>query len=181
MTTKSASKVFLWGRLMLAALALALVVLAAGMIGCSSDHASTDAGVGADVAAPAAGGAGGLLADAPAGAGGAGSGSGHGGAGGNAAGGAPGADAMSSMNGPMGTQPLGALCANTTNCSQATGAAVCCANSTCTLSADCPQGGYLACEKAADCDQYGGGKVCCDAGSMKYCTKPSGCAGKTLP
>ncbi len=40
---------------------------------------------------------------------------------------------------------------------------------------------YLHCESAADCQQYGGGKVCCEQGTMLFCTKPSACSGKTLP
>jgi hypothetical protein len=40
---------------------------------------------------------------------------------------------------------------------------------------------YLPCAAAADCKQFGGGKVCCDQGSMVFCTKPSACSGKTLP
>jgi hypothetical protein len=40
---------------------------------------------------------------------------------------------------------------------------------------------YLPCESLADCKQFGGGKVCCVAGSMHFCTKPSGCSGDTLP
>ena len=40
---------------------------------------------------------------------------------------------------------------------------------------------YLPCASAADCKQFGGGKVCCDQGSMVFCTKPSACSGKTLP
>jgi hypothetical protein len=42
-------------------------------------------------------------------------------------------------------------------------------------------GSYLHCASAADCKQYGGGKVCCEQGTMVFCTKPSACAGKTLP
>jgi hypothetical protein len=42
-------------------------------------------------------------------------------------------------------------------------------------------GSYLHCASAADCKQYGGGKVCCEQGTMLFCTKPSACAGKTLP
>jgi hypothetical protein len=42
-------------------------------------------------------------------------------------------------------------------------------------------GAYLHCASAADCKQYGGGKVCCQQGSMLFCTKPSACAGMTLP
>ncbi|HYJ11725.1 MAG TPA: hypothetical protein VEX18_22030 [Polyangiaceae bacterium] len=41
--------------------------------------------------------------------------------------------------------------------------------------------GYLPCESKADCDAFGGGKVCCAAGSMHFCTKPSACPGDTLP
>jgi len=40
---------------------------------------------------------------------------------------------------------------------------------------------FLPCESEADCKVYGGGKVCCDGGSMKFCTKPSACPGNTLP
>jgi|GEM_PF-4929541 len=42
-------------------------------------------------------------------------------------------------------------------------------------------GAYLHCAAAADCKQYGGGKVCCEQGTMLFCTKPSACAGNTLP
>jgi hypothetical protein len=42
-------------------------------------------------------------------------------------------------------------------------------------------GSYLPCASAADCKQYGGGKVCCDQVIMVFCTKPSACSGKTLP
>jgi hypothetical protein len=83
--------------------------------------------------------------------------------------------------GPMGTQPLGSACANTGNCSQATGTAVCCVN-TCTLADACPTDpGYLPCTKKADCDRYGGGKVCCQTAAMTFCTKQSACAGTILP
>lgn len=40
---------------------------------------------------------------------------------------------------------------------------------------------YLRCESEADCAAYGGGKVCCAAGAMHFCTKPSACSGDTLP
>jgi hypothetical protein len=87
--------------------------------------------------------------------------------------------------GSMGTQPLGKICANDSNCSQAEGAAVCCVN-TCTLSEQCPTStGYLPCESSADCSVYGGGKLCCEleAGGeiMRFCTKQSACAGQVLP
>ena len=42
-------------------------------------------------------------------------------------------------------------------------------------------GSYLRCESAADCEPYGGSKVCCVAGPMHFCTKPSACTGETLP
>jgi hypothetical protein len=93
--------------------------------------------------------------------------SGAGGGGGNAAGG----------------QPLGSVCANTGNCSQADGVAVCCINM-CVLQGQCSTGNqFLACASAADCSKYGGGKVCCQAGGGmgNFCTKPSGCSGTTLP
>lgn len=41
--------------------------------------------------------------------------------------------------------------------------------------------GYLPCESKADCEAFGGGKVCCVAGPMHFCTKPSACPGDTLP
>jgi hypothetical protein len=87
--------------------------------------------------------------------------------------------------GSMGMQPLGAICANDGNCSQADGAAVCC-NSTCTLSDQCPASTtYLPCNSAADCAAYGGGKICCEVGSgsaaMRFCTKQSACSGQKLP
>jgi hypothetical protein len=86
-------------------------------------------------------------------------------------------DAAGTPDGAMGGQPLGSLCANSGNCSQASGMAVCCVN-TCTLAEACPSNpNYLPCMKASDCNQFGGGKVCCMAGSMSYCTKPSACSG----
>jgi hypothetical protein len=93
----------------------------------------------------------------------------------------PGPDVTGTPGGPMGTQPLGSACANTGNCTQASGMAVCCVN-TCTLVEACPSDpGYLPCMKKADCDRYGGGKVCCQAGSMTFCTKQSACGGTILP
>jgi hypothetical protein len=50
-----------------------------------------------------------------------------------------------------------------------------------TGNASAGSGLYLRCASQADCKVYGGGKVCCAAGSMQFCTKPSGCTGKTLP
>ncbi len=98
-----------------------------------------------------------------------------------------GASGGSGGQGANGTQPIGGLCANDANCSQSSGAALCCKGEgcqspcMCLLAEDCPSSSYLPCESDADCDPYGGGKVCCVAGTMHYCTKPSGCAGQTLP
>jgi hypothetical protein len=96
------------------------------------------------------------------------------------------ADAAAGAAGAGGTQPLGALCANTGNCSQAMGAAICCLSTSgnaCTLADKCPSSpGYVPCASQKDCDlRAGGGKVCCDEGGMRFCTKPSACGGKTLP
>jgi hypothetical protein len=82
--------------------------------------------------------------------------------------------------GPIGTQPLGAVCANDLNCSQDQGSAVCCVNE-CRLSSECPGGSYLRCTAQSDCEAYGGGKVCCEAGGMRFCTKPSACDGQRIP
>ena len=41
--------------------------------------------------------------------------------------------------------------------------------------------GYLPCESKQDCEAFGGGTVCCAAGAMHFCTKPSACPGDTLP
>ena len=89
-------------------------------------------------------------------------------------------DATGTPGGPAGTQSLGGACANTGNCSQAAGMVVCCVN-TCTLAEACPSNpNYLPCTKGADCDQFGGGKVCCMAGGMSFCTKPSACSGNII-
>jgi hypothetical protein len=43
----------------------------------------------------------------------------------------------------------------------------------------------LPCEATADCEMYGGGKLCCEAetseGPMRFCTKRSACSGDILP
>jgi hypothetical protein len=89
--------------------------------------------------------------------------------------------------GPTGL-PIGSLCANDSNCSPN----LCCKMPTCGGPCECQPASncptstqFLPCNRAADCDAYGGGKVCCraSAGSqtMQYCTKPSGCSGTTLP
>lgn len=41
--------------------------------------------------------------------------------------------------------------------------------------------GYLPCESKQDCDEFGGGKICCAVGAMHFCTKQSACPGDTLP
>ncbi|HXI60887.1 MAG TPA: hypothetical protein VNO55_32730, partial [Polyangia bacterium] len=98
-----------------------------------------------------------------------GAGSGTGGSGGSGGSGVDG-------GGPLGTQPLGAACANSGNCAQTAGAAICCVN-TCLLMADCPSNRFLECGPAPDysCAAFGGGKQCCKATAggqtMFYCTK----------
>ncbi|HTM44571.1 MAG TPA: hypothetical protein VL137_06425, partial [Polyangiaceae bacterium] len=93
--------------------------------------------------------------------------------------------------GPGGTQPLGALCVNNSQCSQSQGASVCCvaagcsAPCECTLQSDCPANtAYLQCATTADCAQYGGGKICCEVmtsqDTMRFCTKQSACTGTIL-
>ena len=74
-----------------------------------------------------------------------------------------------------GTQPIGAACANTSNCSQADGTAVCCVQiSTCVIDTQCPSGtNYVPCTDTASCNK--GGWICCNAGGMHFCTKQSGC------
>lgn len=103
---------------------------------------------------------------------------------GEATGGAP-STAGTTGSGATGTQPLGAICANDTNCSQSDGMAVCCVN-TCTLADQCAANPmYLPCNSTADCSAYGGGKLCCEVTAsgqaMRFCTKQSACAGKVLP
>lgn len=81
----------------------------------------------------------------------------------------------------MGTQPLGKVCAFDSHCSQDMGEAVCC-EASCALLQDCPTSSlYLPCTTANDCLQFGGGKVCCDVGVQRFCTKPSGCGGQIIP
>ena len=81
----------------------------------------------------------------------------------------------------VGTQPRGAACANDGNCSQAMGDAVCCVN-TCTLASECSGGVvYLKCVTGSDCAAFGGGKLCCEMGPMRFCTKRSACSGQVIP
>jgi hypothetical protein len=91
----------------------------------------------------------------------------------------------SASAGAPGTQPLGAICSFDSQCAEGDGAVVCCEN-TCTLAEQCPTDPlYLPCESTADCEAFGGGRLCCEAGSaedlMRFCTKRSGCSGQILP
>ncbi|HET6280443.1 MAG TPA: hypothetical protein VFH73_05740 [Polyangia bacterium] len=109
---------------------------------------------------------------------------GAGGSGGSATTGTGGSDAGSggAGGGPQGTQPIGAVCANTGNCSQTSGAAVCCVN-TCLLSAECPNNNFVQCDPAPTyacrtgrcCRATAGGQT------MYYCTKNNGCSGTFVP
>ncbi len=76
--------------------------------------------------------------------------------------------------GATGTQPIGAACANTSNCSQADGTAVCCLSiPACVLADQCPGSPtYVSCE-TTPCSKAGW--ICCNAGGMHFCTKQSGC------
>jgi hypothetical protein len=117
-------------------------------------------------------------------------GSSGGGSGGSGADAAPGtgggavdaAGGSGGGGGPMGTQPIGAACANTGNCTQASGAAVCCVN-TCLLASECPNNNYVDCDPAPTyacrtgrcCRAMAGGQT------IYYCTKSNGCAGTFVP
>ncbi|MFZ5890575.1 MAG: hypothetical protein ACOY0T_05850 [Myxococcota bacterium] len=104
--------------------------------------------------------------------------------GGGVAGGSNNVAGTMAAAGSTGMQPLGAICANDGNCSQAQGAAVCC-RSTCTLAEECTNSTYLPCDSGADCAAYGGGKSCCEqqasGQTIRFCTKQSACTGKVLP
>jgi hypothetical protein len=79
-------------------------------------------------------------------------------------------------SGGSGTQPIGAACANTGNCSQADGPAICCLSiPACVLETQCPTGpNYIPCNMTTNpCSKAGW--VCCNAGGMSFCTKQSGC------
>ena len=76
----------------------------------------------------------------------------------------------------MGTIPIGSVCANTSNCSQADGPAVCCPQiSTCVLDGQCPGStNYVPCnDTTMPCTKAGW--ICCHSASMTYCTKQNGC------
>jgi hypothetical protein len=114
-------------------------------------------------------------------------GSGNGGAGPGNGGSNPTGTGGSAGGGPTGL-PVGALCANDSNCSPnvCCKMPVCAGPCECQPAANCPTSTqFLPCNSAADCAAYGGGKICCRASSggqtMQYCTKTNGCAGTTLP
>jgi hypothetical protein len=77
--------------------------------------------------------------------------------------------------GGSGSQPLGAACANSSNCSQADGPAVCCLSiPACGPEGQCPGStNFVPCTDDASCMK--GGWICCNAGGMHFCTKQSGC------
>jgi hypothetical protein len=116
-----------------------------------------------------------------------GSSSGNGGAGNSTGGANPTGTGGFGGGGPTGL-PVGALCANDSNCSPN----VCCKMPACAGPCECQPASncptsttFLPCNSAADCAVYGGGKICCRASSgsqsMQYCTKSNGCQGTTLP
>jgi hypothetical protein len=155
-------------------------VFACGSEGAGSDDAGArDAGFSLESGGGGAGGPGGVTGGTDGATAGASADAG-GGAGPAAGGDAAGSDAPQggTPGGPMGTQPLGALCANTGNCSQAMGQAVCCVD-TCKLATECPvPPGYFPCNRKADCstnDRDSEGRICCEGGGMRFCTKPSVC------
>jgi hypothetical protein len=157
-------------------LVLLVALVAAGACGSSTNYVGPDAAAGGGTGGGGGhggaggggrGGAGGGVGGASAGgAGGAGGGGGAAGAGGSA---------VDSGSGANGTQPIGSACANTGNCSQADGTVVCClSNSTCVIDTQCPGGtNYVPCSATQPCTKAGW--VCCNAGGMQFCTKPSAC------
>jgi len=84
--------------------------------------------------------------------------------------------------GPQGVQPIGAVCANTGNCSQVTGTVVCCVN-TCLPTDECPNNNFVPCDPAPTyacrtgrcCRAMAGGQT------LYYCTKNNGCSGMFVP
>jgi hypothetical protein len=84
--------------------------------------------------------------------------------------------------GPQGVQPVGAVCANTGNCSQTTGTVVCCVN-TCLPSDECPNNNFVPCDPAPTYACRTG--RCCramaGAQTIYYCTKNNGCSGTFVP
>jgi len=146
----------------LRALTGALLVTLVTVAACGSPSKTGTSDAAADRAASGEGGAGGAVGNGSGGGGGPGGATvivGTGGGTGTADG---------------GTQPIGAACANTANCSQADGTAVCCLSiSTCVLDTQCPAGTtYVSCD-TQPCAKSGW--VCCNAGGMHFCTKQSAC------
>lgn len=150
--------------------------------------ASGSAGAGAQSGTGGTSGSGGISSGGASSGGSSGAGSGGTAGGSSGTGGSGGAGGGSADGG----QPIGALCVNDTNCSQAQGKAVCCAADGCVapcecqLEANCPGGSaFLPCNTGADCKKYGGGKVCCEVqtggSSMRFCTKQNGCSGQVIP
>jgi hypothetical protein len=198
-------------RALTSALALSAVFVACGSDDDSSDK-TKDAGK--EASAGSGGSTGGSKGDSSAGTGGVGGGTGGALTGGTGGGGTGGGTAGSGTGGSAtggggtgggatggtgaggstfdGGQPIGALCVNDTNCSQSSGKTVCCATTGCVapcecqLETACPGGSsFLPCQTGADCNQFGGGKVCCEESTggttMRFCTKPNGCTGKIIP
>jgi hypothetical protein len=156
-----------------------------GASGASSGGGGSSGTLSTGGSAGSSGGAAGAGGSAGAGTGGSGAtgGAGAGGSGGSGGGGGTSAD---------GGQPIGSLCVNDQNCSQAQGKTVCCAMPGCVapcecqLETSCPGGTpFLPCNTSADCNQFGGGKVCCEVQSggstMRFCTKQNGCSGQVIP
>lgn len=168
------------------AMVLSVVLIAVTVLGCGSKDDASEATAG--VSGAGNGGTAGAGASAGTGGGNAGTASTAGSSGGGgtgADGGAPVEDAGAGEQDAgapgVGTQPHGAACANDGNCSQAMGEAVCCVN-TCTLPDECSDGtAYLECETGSDCEAFGGGKICCEMGAMRFCTKQSACDGQKIP
>jgi hypothetical protein len=162
---------------------LVVLVLLGLLVGCGSKSGKSGSSTGG------AGASGDAFGNATiAGTGGAGTGGSGSGAAGTAAAGGAGTQGLPAGDGgtfdgslgPIGTQPVGSVCVNDQNCSQAQGAAVCCMNE-CALASMCSRGQFLACKTRSDCAAYGGGKVCCDVPGMRFCTKPSACTGQQIP
>jgi len=142
-----------------------VIVLAAGA--CSSGSGGNDASAGSGSGSGGSGttGRGGTTGTA-----------GGGGSGGTTGrGGTTGSGGASGGGGTAGQQPIGSACANSSNCSQADGPAVCCVQiSTCVLQSQCQSGTqYVPCTDDASCMK--GGWICCKTSSMNYCTKSNGC------
>jgi hypothetical protein len=150
------------------ALVIVLVGLTAGACGSSSPGGhDAAAGSSAGGASAGTGGSGGTT--------GSGGATGAGGRGSGGGGGTTGSAGATGTAGTQGTQPIGAACANTSNCSQADAAAVCCLQiSTCVLATQCPGStNYVPCTDDASCNK--GGWICCKTSVMNYCTKSNGC------